>query len=93
MRLVKLEPGLVRNYRTGRPWIERNMEALAAAGWSRARLFRAGRFNYPFGPWGLAWSAWWTDKRLQSVEVEPAGTVAFHILEGCGRLNILRSRP
>ena len=32
MRLVRLESGLVRNYRTARPWIERNMEALAAAG-------------------------------------------------------------
>lgn len=80
-RRKRLPPSAVRGYRKGRAWILQNLAELERLGWSRARLFRAGRTAYGSGRWGLAWAESWADKRLETVEIEPDGAVVFVIRE------------
>jgi hypothetical protein len=84
---------MVRRFRRARPWLVERLDALQAAGWTRARLFRAGRLRYPFGAWGVAWSHLWGDPRLHAVEVDQDGALRFILREPTGRETVLVSRP
>lgn len=66
-------------FKTGNSWIRARQEQLLELGWTRRTLFRAARFRYPCGGWGLAWNKNWNDDRLTSVDLRPDGTVVWTI--------------
>ena len=74
-------PEMVRAFKTGRSWILARLDELLAAGWTRAGLFRAGRFRYPCGEWGLAWTSAWTRPNLAGVSLVEGGIVDFEFRE------------
>jgi hypothetical protein len=59
---------MVKAWRVGRAWILDHLPELQQAGWTRAELLRAGRFQYPCGTWGAAWGDVW---------LKPGATVAI----------------
>lgn len=91
-RRSKPTPSMVRTYKTGRRWILAHLDALLANGWTRSGLFRAGRFRYPCGEWGLAWASTWSKPTLGCVDMAEDGTVIFQINEP-GRMVVLTVRP
>jgi len=80
-RKSKPDGNMVRAFKVGSSWIENHMDELLAAGWSRARLFRAGLFRYPLGSWGVAWASVWTDPKLIGVTMAEDGTITFTLQE------------
>ncbi len=77
---IRRPPGQaeVARYRQGRAWCLDHLGTLLASGWTRAGLFRAGRYRYPYGPWGAAW-LWPVD--VVDVSMLP-GCLAFHLPGG-----------
>lgn len=88
----KPTPAMVRAYKSGRVWILVHLDELLAAGWTRQGLFRAGRFRYPCGEWGLAWASLWINPILGGVAMDKDGTVVFELHEA-GRVVRQTSRP
>lgn len=85
-------PDLLRRYRTARAWLVPRENALLAAGWTRAGLYR---INRPLGrtyTWGMAWSMWWAEPNV-TPRLGAAGHVEFHVHEHDGRVNVLVARP
>jgi len=74
-------PEMVRSYKAGRSWILAHLNELLAAGWTRTGLFRAGRYRYPCGEWGLAWASAWTNPILGGVAMAEDGTAVFEFRE------------
>jgi len=85
-------PQHVASYKAGRAWILSRLDELLGKGWTRRTLFAAGRFSYPCGLWGLAWSSGWGDPRVKSVFLREDGVVVWTINEG-GREIVQESRP
>jgi hypothetical protein len=73
----KLPPRVLAGYKKGRAWIMERLPELEAKGWTRAGLFRAGRYRHPYGQWGLAWSPGWSSPDLARVELLKNGGVLF----------------
>lgn len=88
----KPTPCMVQAYKAGRRWILAHLDGLLAHGWTRPGLFRAGRFRYPCGEWGLAWASAWTNPILGGVSMAEDGTVVFELHE-VGRVVRQSSRP
>ena len=86
------DPGMVQAYKAGRRWILAHLDGLLAHGWTRPGLFRAGRFRYPCGEWGLAWASVWTNPILEGVAMVEDGTVLFELHE-VGRVVRQSSQP
>lgn len=80
-RKSKPTPSMVRAYKAGRRWILAHLDGLLAAGWTRPGLFRAGRFRYPCGEWGLAWTSAWTHPHLARADMAGDGTIIFEFRE------------
>lgn len=80
-RKSKPTPDMIRAYKLGRAWIAEHAAELLARGWTRAGLFRAGRYRYPCGPWGLAWVGSWGNPARGGVSIAPDGTVVFELHE------------
>jgi len=74
-------PEMVRSFKTGRCWILAHLDELLTAGWTRAGLFRAGRFKFPCGSWGTAWLSAWTNPRLAGASMAGDGTIVFEFRE------------
>jgi hypothetical protein len=91
-RKSKPTPDMVRAYKAGRRWILAHLDGLLARGWTRPGLFRAGRFRYPCGEWGLAWTSTWGNPRLGGVDMAEDGTVVFELHE-TGRVVRQTARP
>lgn len=77
----KPTPGMVVTYKTGRHWILAHLDGLLAHGWTRPGLFRAGRFRFPCGCWGLAWASAWGKPNVGGVSIADDGTVVFELNE------------
>lgn len=77
----KPTPSMIRAYKAGRRWIFAHMADLLAHGWTRPGLFRAGRFRFPCGEWGLSWSSAWLNPILGEVRMAEDGTVIFELQE------------
>jgi len=88
----KPTPRMVQAYKAGRRWILAHLDGLLAHGWTRPGLFRAGRFRYPCGEWGLAWASAWTNPILGGVAMAEDGTIVFELHE-VGRVVRQSSRP
>lgn len=71
-RPLRVNPALVRVWRTARAWLLPRMDSLKMRGWTTRRLFAAGRTQYPHGEWGVAWSSNWI---RPGVKVELRGPV------------------
>jgi len=80
-RKSKPTPEMVRAYKLGRAWIHEHTAELLARGWTRAGLYRAGRYRYPCGSWGLAWCGCWGNSDLAGAAIAPDGTVVFELHE------------
>ncbi len=80
-----ITPTMLRAWKTARPWILARLPELEAKGWTRRRLFRAGRLRYPHGPWGPAWSRNWLRPGVQ-IEIEDNGTIRWTWTEATGRI-------
>ena len=91
-RRSKPTPSMVQAYKAGRRWILAHLSGLHAHGWTRPGLFRAGRFRYPCGEWGLAWASAWGNPILGGVAMAEDGTVIFELHE-VGRVVRQSSRP
>ncbi|EFL50929.1 zinc finger CHC2-family protein [Solidesulfovibrio fructosivorans JJ]] len=91
-RNSKPTPDMVRAYKAGRRWILPHLDELLAHGWTRPGLFRAGRFRYPCGEWGLAWASAWINTLLGGVTMAEDGTVVFELNE-TGRVVRQTARP
>ncbi len=65
----------------GAAWCTEHKEQLAAAGWHGSDLFRRGRFRYPLGNWGLAYSSAWLQPDVKAA-ILPDGSVAFQWQSG-----------
>uniref|UniRef100_I2PWM7 DNA primase n=1 Tax=Desulfovibrio sp. U5L TaxID=596152 RepID=I2PWM7_9BACT len=91
-RASKPTPSMVRAYKAGRRWILDHLDGLFAHGWTRPGLFRAGRFRFPCGEWGLSWSSAWSNPILGGVTMAGDGTVIFELREA-GRVVRQSSRP
>lgn len=85
-------PAMVQTYKAGRRWILGHLDTLLTHGWTRPGLFRAGRFRFPCGEWGLSWSSAWTNPILGGVTIAEDGTVIFELREA-GRMVRQSSRP
>lgn len=46
----------ITTFRAGFPWITAHLAELLAAGWTRRELFGRGRYHWPIGDWGTAWT-------------------------------------
>jgi hypothetical protein len=46
----------IKTFRAGFPWITAHLAELLAAGWTRRELFGRGRYRWPIGDWGAAWT-------------------------------------
>lgn len=60
----------------GAAWCIEHKKQLLAAGWGKSDLFRRGKFKYPYGNWGLAYSTAWLKPEVQA-ELRKDGTVVF----------------
>jgi len=56
---------MVKSWRIARRWILPRLSELEKAGWTRTRLFRAGRYSYPHGEWGVAWMENWRETKWE----------------------------
>lgn len=88
----KLSPSLLKAYKASRPWILDHLEELQAKGWTRRSLFKAGRFAYPFGDWGVAWGKVWLRPGVE-VSIEDDGAIAWTWLEALDRRVTQRAYP
>ncbi|MFO8083008.1 MAG: YfjI family protein, partial [Desulfobacterales bacterium] len=75
---------MVETWRVGRAWMLEHLGKLEAAGWTRHELLRAGRFLYPCGTWGLAFTGHWTKEGLK-IEIEANGAIAWAWGDATGR--------
>jgi len=75
---------MVEAWRVGRKWILAHLSDLEAAGWTRAELLRAGRFQYPCGTWAAAWGDVWL-KPGATVAIEGQGAIRWTWFNETGR--------
>ena len=54
-----IDKQMLKAYRIARPRLLKVWPKLKEKGWTRDDLFRIGKFGYPLGPWGIAWSPVW----------------------------------
>lgn len=64
------------NFDAAWPWLQANLAALLAAGWTRASLFQRGKRRYPVGRWGIAWLDVWRREGL-AVSIGTKGQVVY----------------
>lgn len=64
------------NFKVAWQWIRDNQDLLIAMGWTKAELFRRGRFRCPLGRWGVAWLDVWSKEGL-SVSIGARGQIVF----------------
>ncbi len=89
----KITPAMLRSWRIARPWLLAHLMELQAAGWTRAKLFRAGgRLRFPFGPWGIAFLPVWTKPGVQ-IEIEDAGAIRWTWVDATGKTITQAARP
>ncbi len=87
----KIKP--VKYFQAALPWIMEHLEELLQAGWTRPELFRRSKFNWPVGPWGIAWHSTWTKPDLK-VEITPGtGNIVFTFTGSHGRAITQTVRP
>lgn len=67
---------MVETWRVGRAWILEHLGKLEVTGWTRHELLRAGRFRYPCGTWGSAFTGPWAQKGVK-IEVEASGAIVW----------------
>lgn len=72
----KISLSLLKNWKTARPWILDHLDELQAKGWTRRTLFQAGKFKYPHGPWGAAFSDNWRTPGVQ-VTIDEGGAIRW----------------
>lgn len=88
----KISPSLLKAYKVARPWLLANLDELKAKGWTRRSLFKAERFAYPFGDWGVAWLKVWLRPGVK-VSIEDDGGIAWTWLEAKDRRVTQRAYP
>ena len=67
------------SFKASWPWLIGNLDHLLAAGWTKAELFRRGRFRCPLGNWGAAWLDVWSKDGL-SVSIGSRGQIVFRFI-------------
>ena len=83
---------MLKAWKASRPWLLASLPELKAKGWTRTKLFRAGRYKYPCGPWGLAFSRnWLREDASFSITVE--GYITCTWQETTGRVVTQTWRP
>ena len=75
---------MIKAWKTSRPWLLDHLPELDSHGWTRTKLFRAGRIKYPCGPWGVAFSRNWLRPDVQ-VTIEPDGAISWTWTEPTGK--------
>lgn len=71
------------NFAAAWPWLKEKMPVLLAAGWSRARLLRRGKYRNQYSVWGVAWLSVWR-KPFLTVTIGAHGEIVFKY-QSCGR--------
>ena len=67
-------------------WIRDNLSDLLQVGWTRAALYRRGRFSYPCGTWGLAWFDVWGKDDVHIDIDKRTGAIRFTFRATNGRI-------
>jgi len=80
-------------WKTSRPWLLDRLPELQTYGWTRTKLFRAGRYKYPCGPWGVAFSRNWLRPDVQVCIVPEDGAIRWTWTEPSGRTVSQAARP
>jgi len=87
-----ITPSMLKAFKTARPFLLSRLNELEAKGWTRRKLFRIGKYKYPLGDWGLAWSGIWQKDGLK-VEIKPDGEILFTWTDRTGRETTQSARP
>lgn len=87
-----ITPSMLESWKVARPWLLAHLPRLQAAGWTRAKLFRAGRLRFPCGPWGVAFLSVWTKDGVQ-VEIEDGGAIRWTWADATGKTITQAARP
>lgn len=72
------------SFRIGYTWINNHLNELLSAGWTRAELFRRGRYRLPIGNWGAAWLSSWSDPEKEA-SIGTKGEIVFSFLTATGQ--------
>lgn len=72
-----LTPQLLNARKVALPWIRSHLDELLENGWTRAGLFKAGRFKYPFSRWGVCFFSIWLKPNVQ-VKINRDKSIAWH---------------
>jgi len=83
---------MLRAWRLSRPWLLARLPELEALGWTRSKLFRAGRLPYPLGPWGTAFCSNWLIPDVE-VKIDSEGAIRWTWTEATGRTVTQAKRP
>jgi hypothetical protein len=64
-------------------WFRENKDALEAAGWSVAELYRIGTLAFPYSEWGPGWLTLWNNEKCQP-RLGGKGDIEFVLHEAGG---------
>ena len=68
------------------PWIREHLQELQETGWTRASLFRRGKYTWPYGLWGVAWLSPWRKDNVQVDIDNRYGAIRFTFNATDGRI-------
>ena len=88
----RITGNMFKAWKAARPWLLARLPELEAQGWTRSKLFRAGRMLYPFGPWGAAWCDNWLIPDVE-VKIDSEGAIRWTWTEATGRTVTQAKRP
>jgi hypothetical protein len=71
-------------FRIGYTWLNDHLDELLVAGWTRAELFRRGRYRWPIGDWGVAWLSSWSDPG-KDASIGARGEIVFSFKTATGQ--------
>lgn len=78
-------PDALASFRIGYSWLNDRLDELLVAGWTRAELFRRGRYRWPIGDWGAAWLSSWSDPE-KDASLGTRGEIVFSFKNATGQV-------
>ncbi len=88
----RITGNMLKAWKSSRPWLLARLPDLEEKGWTRTKLFRAGRFKYPCGSWGVAFLSNWLRPDVE-ITLDTDGSIRWTWTEATGRTVSQASRP